>query len=222
MVEKRNLQQQDLFGDMRWFLTLNALFTGEGEGTARALKPTATCVYLCLRASADYVSGCSSVGVRQIARACGISPNTCVEALKKLEDHNLISKRPNRGKKRAIYQLNDTLPFFMGDKHQKELAGALTFPHKPRELSDRLQEAKEFLQTRRLPPAAKTAGVKVVHNHYHFHQENHVSGGQVVITQDLSAQRTLIAEKPMADSTRRALLSMLERAEHDEEQPEDF
>ena len=191
-------EQQSLWADTSYALLLRALFTADSEVSARKMKPTLGMTYLCLYSSADYLSGCSDLSVRQIGERIGTTEKTANRMVHKLEELGLVKIRKRGGKKPNIYQIVNKVPLYRTtrlnkDETKKEFLGFLEWKHQPRETGNYLKEIKKTLVSNTITPEQKKEGLTFVQVNIQVNIHNYGNQPPKVETQSNTDLETLDA-----------------------------
>lgn len=138
-----------LEAETSWFHVFRAMVE---SGDVKTLGPNAVTVYLVIKSYTNWKTGKSRPDISLISDKTGLSKETVLRALKKLEEHQYVY-REKVGRKN-VYTLREKIEIQDGDGRPAAVA---TFDYLPSIMREASAELKNFLLT------GKKDGLSIVH-----------------------------------------------------------
>lgn len=203
-------QQQDLFQVHNTFFVFISALVLDGVAARLQKKCSASLAVLCcLKASADYQTGFSSMGVSLLSKQAGCSRVSVVKAIAVLEEEGLLRVvRAEKGK-RHVYQLFDKFAV----RKEGQQTGTLKVPYLPRQVSNRFEDIAVFRQSGELPARALEAGavynIQININNYYGDRYERTSSVEGVL-KELSGMKNNPMKRFAVEALRRQVEALEE------------
>jgi len=141
-MSKTSKQVEMFQAQTTWFHVFKAMID---NGDVANMGPTATTVYLVIKAYSNMTAGVSFPSLDTISKGCGKNKRTVQRAIETLEEFGYIEKLENVGGRHNVYKLREQIPItFKRGGQQHAIA---SFDYIPTAVGEATAELKNYLVT---------------------------------------------------------------------------